>query len=108
MSFGWRWCGCGGGPLSFGPSSPPQIFLTDEGESARKGDRPVRNHQAISRRSVVMSKWKYDAKKINGGIYGDYVSLYKKAAQNHHRSLRDMDRALYTPSSALWVFDGPL
>ena len=55
-----------------------------------------------------MRKWKYDAKKINGGIYGDYVSLYKKAAQNHHRSLRDMDRALYTPSSALWVFDGPL
>ncbi len=55
-----------------------------------------------------MRKWKYDAKKINGGIYRDYVSLYKKAAQIHHLSMRNMDRALYSPSSALWVFDGPL
>ena len=71
------------------------IQVTDEGESARKGDRPVRNHQAISRWSEVMRKWKYDAKKINSGIYGDYVSLFKKAAQIHHLSLRNMDRALY-------------
>ena len=54
------------------------------------------------------SEWEYDREEINGDIYGNYVSLCKKAAQIHHLSLREMDRALYTLGDALWVLDGLL